>query len=75
MHSLTSLNPVAALAQRLQRQWRMHKLKDPAYLFLFDAPPPHEWVSLDCETTGLNVRSERKYRCLPWGSNEGATSR
>ncbi len=58
MHSLTSLNPVAALAQRLQRQWRMRKLKDPAYLFLFDPAPPNEWVSLDCETTGLNVRSD-----------------
>ena len=25
---------------------------------MFDPPPPGEWVSLDCETTGLNVRSD-----------------
>jgi DNA polymerase-3 subunit epsilon len=25
---------------------------------MFDAPPPNEWVSLDCETTGLNVRTD-----------------
>ena len=21
-------------------------------------PPPHEWVALDCETTGLDVRTD-----------------
>jgi hypothetical protein len=25
---------------------------------MFDAPPEGEWVSLDCETTGLNVRTD-----------------
>ena len=25
---------------------------------MFDAPPANEWVSLDCETTGLNVRTD-----------------
>jgi len=25
---------------------------------MFEAPPENEWVSLDCETTGLNVRSD-----------------
>ena len=25
---------------------------------MFDAPPDNEWVSLDCETTGLNVRTD-----------------
>jgi DNA polymerase-3 subunit epsilon len=25
---------------------------------MFDAPPPNEWVSLDCETTGLNVGTD-----------------
>ena len=25
---------------------------------MFAPPPPNEWVALDCETTGLNVRSD-----------------
>jgi DNA polymerase-3 subunit epsilon len=42
----------------LRRNWSLKQLRDPAYRFLFDPPPLHEWVSLDCETTGLNVRSD-----------------
>ena len=45
------------LAQ-LRRAWQRRHLADPAYAFLFDPPPPGEWVALDCETTGLNVRSD-----------------
>ncbi|NMM77686.1 3'-5' exonuclease, partial [Acidovorax sp. SRB_24] len=45
------------LAQ-LRRRWLLYHLADPAYAFLFDPPPPGEWVALDCETTGLNVRSD-----------------
>jgi DNA polymerase-3 subunit epsilon len=26
--------------------------------FMFDAPPPNEWVSLDCETTGFDVKTD-----------------
>ena len=40
--------------QRLQRAWHRHHLRDPAYAHLFDPPPPDEWVSIDCETTGLD---------------------
>lgn len=40
----------------LQRAWRLQRLRDPAYRFMFEPPPPGEWVALDCETTGLNVR-------------------
>ncbi|MGI9217197.1 MAG: exonuclease domain-containing protein, partial [Hydrogenophaga sp.] len=40
--------------QRLQRAWRQHQLSDPAYRFLFDPAPADEWVSIDCETTGLD---------------------
>lgn len=38
----------------LQRAWYRRRLRDPAYAHLFDAPPPDEWVSIDCETTGLD---------------------
>jgi DNA polymerase-3 subunit epsilon len=33
-------------------------LRDPAYRFLFDPPPPGEAVSIDCEATGLNTRKD-----------------
>lgn len=43
---------------QLPRAWLRRRLADPAYAFLFDPPPTDEWVALDCETTGLNVRSD-----------------
>lgn len=42
----------------LRREWLLYHLGLPEFRFMFDAPPPNEWVSLDCETTGLNVRSD-----------------
>lgn len=42
----------------LQREWLLYHLGLPEFRFMFDAPPPNEWVALDCETTGLNVRSD-----------------
>lgn len=41
-------------SQQLLQGWYRSRLKDPAYGFLFDPPPAGEWVSVDCETTGLN---------------------
>ena len=43
---------------RLKRAWLIYHLGDPSFRFMFDAPPDNEWVSLDCETTGLNVRTD-----------------
>jgi hypothetical protein len=34
------------------------KLKTKRFECLFDAPPPNEYVSLDCETTGLNPKKD-----------------
>ena len=42
----------------LRREWLLRRLADPAFRFMFDPAPPNEWVSIDCETTGLNVRSD-----------------
>lgn len=42
----------------LKREWLIYHLSDPAFRFMFEPPPANEWVSLDCETTGLNVRSD-----------------
>ncbi|MBE7939163.1 3'-5' exonuclease [Ramlibacter aquaticus] len=44
--------------QALRREWLLYHLGLPEFRFMFDAPPPGEWVALDCETTGLNVRSD-----------------
>jgi DNA polymerase-3 subunit epsilon len=42
----------------LKREWLIYHLGLPEFRFMFDAPPPNEWVSLDCETTGLNVGTD-----------------
>ena len=41
-----------------RRDWQRRHLKDPRWAFLFEPSPPDEWVALDCETTGLNVRQD-----------------
>ncbi len=50
--------PLHALWQRTRKRWARRQLSDPAYAFLFDPPPPDEYVALDCETTGLNTRTD-----------------
>jgi DNA polymerase-3 subunit epsilon len=42
----------------LKRGWLMYHLGDPEFRFMFDPAPTQEWVALDCETSGLNVRSD-----------------
>ena len=44
--------------RRLKREWLLYHLADPRFRFMWDAPPDNEWVALDCETTGLNVRTD-----------------
>lgn len=38
------------------RNWNKKRLKNKKYDFLFDEPLPNEFISLDCETTGLNPK-------------------
>ncbi|VUZ26117.1 DNA polymerase III PolC-type [uncultured Comamonas sp.] len=42
-----------------RRQWLLRRLAAPEFAFLLAPPPPGEWVALDCETTGLNTRSDQ----------------
>ncbi|MEI8028948.1 MAG: 3'-5' exonuclease [Comamonadaceae bacterium] len=42
----------------LKREWLLYHLGMPAFRFMFDPAPADEWVALDCETTGLNVRTD-----------------
>lgn len=44
--------------QNLKREWLLYHLAIPYYRFLFDKPPADEWVSIDCETTGLSVQTD-----------------
>jgi DNA polymerase-3 subunit epsilon len=43
----------------LHRGWMLYHLADSHYSFMYDAPPDDEWVTLDCETTGLDVRKDK----------------
>ena len=43
----------------LRRRWMLYHLVDAHFAFMYDAPPEDEWVTLDCETTGLDVRRDR----------------
>lgn len=42
----------------LRRRWDRRHLQAPEFSGLFAPPPDDEWVSIDCETTGLNVASD-----------------
>lgn len=46
------------LAGRLKREWMLYHLGDPRFRFMWEPAPDQEWVSLDCETTGLNPRTD-----------------
>jgi DNA polymerase III subunit epsilon len=41
--------------QAIKRRWQINRLADPAFRFMFEPPPPREWVALDCRTTGLDL--------------------
>jgi DNA polymerase-3 subunit epsilon len=43
---------------QLKREWMLYHLGDQRLRFLYDKPPEDEWVSVDCETTGLNPHKD-----------------
>ncbi|KRH79474.1 DNA polymerase III PolC-type [Ferrovum sp. JA12] len=45
--------------QVLLNRWYKKQLKKSEYDFLLAPPPANEWVSLDCETTGLNREKDQ----------------
>ena len=52
---MTAWPTPAAGWRALKRGWMRYHLGDERFAFMWDAPPPDEWVALDCETTGLDV--------------------
>jgi len=42
----------------IKRRLHRYLLRDPAFRFLFEEPPPDEAVAIDCETTGLDPRRD-----------------
>jgi DNA polymerase-3 subunit epsilon len=42
----------------LRRGWMLYHLADEHFAFMYDDPPAGEWVAIDCETTGLDVRRD-----------------
>jgi DNA polymerase-3 subunit epsilon len=54
---VTTLSPLDWL-RALKREWLLYHLGDERFRFMWDPPPPDEWVALDCETTGLDVRRD-----------------
>jgi DNA polymerase III subunit epsilon len=55
--AMTALSPLQWL-EALKREWLLYHLGDERFRFMWDPPPPGEWVALDCETTGLNVHRD-----------------
>ena len=51
------LSPLA-WAAALKREWMLYHLGDQRFRFMWDQPPRNEWVAIDCETTGLNVKTD-----------------
>jgi DNA polymerase-3 subunit epsilon len=42
-----------------RRRWMLYHLGDEHFAFMYDDPPADEWVAIDCETTGLDVRRDQ----------------
>jgi DNA polymerase-3 subunit epsilon len=50
--------PATGWLGKLRRAWMLRRLRDPSFRFMFEPSPENEWVALDCETTGLNTRTD-----------------
>ncbi len=47
------------LLRTMKRAWLFYHLAEPEFRFMYDRPPENEWVAVDCETTGLDVRKDQ----------------
>lgn len=47
------------IARAFKRFLHQRTLKDERYRYMFEPPPPDEFVSIDCETTGLDRRKDQ----------------
>lgn len=44
--------------EKLKRDWMRWHIADERLRFIYDPPPGGEWVSVDCETTGLDTKKD-----------------
>lgn len=44
---------------KLHQAWLKRKLKDSSYQFLLEPPKDQDFVCFDCETTGLNTKTDK----------------
>ena len=49
---------IRRLLDPVRRWWLLYHLTDAHFAFMYDPPPPGEWVAIDCETNGLDVRRD-----------------
>jgi len=48
----------ASWFEPVRRRWLLYHLTHAHFAFMYDPPPPGEWVAVDCETTGLDVHRD-----------------
>ena len=46
------------MLKNIIKQWQRKRLLNKKFDFLFDESPQGEYISLDCETTGLNPKKD-----------------
>lgn len=44
--------------EKLKREWMRWHMADERLRFIYEPPPEGEWVSVDCETTGLDTKRD-----------------
>jgi DNA polymerase III subunit epsilon len=59
MPGLRVIGAIKHWLSALRRGWMLYHLADPRFAFMYDDPPANEWVAIDCETTGLDVRQDQ----------------
>jgi DNA polymerase III subunit epsilon len=52
------VSPLQVLWRTVRERWLRYHLALPEFAFVLDPAPPGEWISLDCETTGLKIGTD-----------------
>jgi DNA polymerase III subunit epsilon len=55
---MSRTSPPQPRPRSIRHRWQLHRLVDAEFRFLFESPPPDEWIALDCQTTGHDVMQD-----------------